>query len=877
MKTHMLLKKMLAWRIVFFALLLMFTAVATPLASFFGSQDAYAITDQQKQDCFDKFNAKDIIYANLSIGDQQLLNECRGSGDCKDAGEGATIGSRRITCTNPALEAAAKKAADAEVKPLQTLVCGPIPAGEAAQSVYIECASNVRTIYESCDNTGGGVTGSGQDTNENTSICVRNKLPNPKPTIQQVRAAVAQGRNDAQGIVDEEIKKQEEEKKKADCEAGGGTWANSTCTPKAAEEEDKPTCNVDQIGWIVCPVTTFLSTLADTSYAVIAQFLKVQPLVVNDPNNGMYKAWSIMRNFSNIAFVIAFLIIIFSQITSVGVTNYGIKKLLPKLIVAAVLVNVSYWLCAILVDISNISGSSINDLFKGIGQNLVLPDQPDTSTGEGAAGLAGAAAAIFISTGVALYVGLSALIPLAIAAAITAITVLIILVIRQVLIVLLIVVSPLAFVAFLLPNTESLFKKWRTLLTTLLVLFPLTGLVFGAAGLAGTVIMSSTNPDDNFAPMYQAVGAAIPILGLLLLIFLIKGLTGALGNIGGKALGFLNNPNKGPFDRLRKSGDAFRGYRQNVTRTNRRRRARGEGAVGELAGSIGSEGSRTRRAALWLAGSGVTADMNRKRKYTGAEAVDKSDEQSYVANRAATDEDYAKHITAPTGSTTMTKAYAIEAAEQEKKKDIAAAKTIFEHDRTAPDELERMITSGELDKDSSKKAAALQRFSELANSHGIQRMTNHLAELRSTNPNGDSEENIADFQKQAAEILERHPLKPVNLSGSQLSEMKNGQFSSGETDRVLKTFRDGKTAPGHIAKMDVDEMERWNGVLNTNPTLLDGPDVAFENVEGTLKAIQEARADPRLKEKFGPREQVQLEALEQKLKRVAQNKAMATY
>jgi hypothetical protein len=306
---------------------------------------------------------------------------------------------------------------------------------------------------------------------------------------------------------------------------------------------------------------------------------------------------------------------------------------------------------------------------------------------------------------------------------------------------------------------------------------------------------------------------------------------------------------------MRKSGEAFRGYRQNVNRTNRRRRARGEGGIGEFASGIGSEGSRTRRAAMWIAGSGVTADMNRKRKYASAEAVDKSDEQSYVANRALADEAYAQHITASTGSVDMTKAYSIEAVAQEWKKDVSAAKAIFEHEGTSFKDLSQQIKDGDFDGDPSKKNAAMQRFFELTNSDGAQDMIEHLADLRSKpGLQGEELEKVKQLQKTAADSLSGNPMKPVDLSGSNLSKMKTGEFTASETARITDTIGEGKTTAQHIGKMDVDEMRRWGAQLEANPDMLVSANMSPEKIQATFKAIENAQKDPILNKNFGERE-----------------------
>ena len=79
----------------------------------------------------------------------------------------------------------------------------------------------------------------------------------------------------------------------------------------------------------------------------------------------MWEAASFQR-----LFIILLLVVIFSQITGVGIDNYGIKKILPKLIIAAILINLSYWICVAFVDLSNILGNSFQAMFNGLGANI---------------------------------------------------------------------------------------------------------------------------------------------------------------------------------------------------------------------------------------------------------------------------------------------------------------------------------------------------------------------------------------------------------------------------------------------------------------------------------------------------------------------------
>lgn len=341
-------------------------------------------------------------------------------------------------------------------------------------------------------------------------------------------------------------------------------------TTGGSDSSDKTSCTINGIGWILCPVMDFMGGITDASYHVVALMLTInQSMFDQSKSEGVatFSAWSAMRNFANVAFVIAFLIIIFSQISSLGVSNYGIKKLLPKLIVAAILVNVSYYLCAIAVDLSNIIGTSVKSIFDSTAGSVVAANQATLldKTFSGAEGgnlfatltgsiIAGAA----IGT-VTLYSGLSILLPILITALVAIVTVVAVLTMRQALIILLIVISPLAFVALLLPNTEGLFKKWRSLLTTLLLMFPIIAAIFGASALAGKIVMSS---DGNI--LVQIMGAGITIIPLFITPLVMKTAGGLLNRFGG----FINNPNKGPIDSLRKRAGSYRDARQNTRRAN---------------------------------------------------------------------------------------------------------------------------------------------------------------------------------------------------------------------------------------------------------------------------------------------------------------------
>lgn len=347
------------------------------------------------------------------------------------------------------------------------------------------------------------------------------------------------------------------------------TYSEDTPKDGSEDEEGTTSCAIDGIGWLICPVVNFAASITDASYTAVAAMLTVQPLTTQA--DGPYSAWEAVRNVANIAFVVAFLIVIYSQMTGAGIGNYGIKRMLPRLIIAAILVNVSYWICAIAVDLSNILGTSIKAFLDTANSNLPVPSEGLWDGGNSWTNLAGAV----LIGGIALAVGLSAFLPLLITALFAIVVTFLILTLRQGLLILLIVIAPLAFVAYLLPNTESWFKRWMSLLQVLLLMFPLISLIFGASAIAGTIIMQSAEGQDNdgLKIALQSMGAGVTIIPLFILPIVMKTAGGLLGKIGAT----INNPNKGPFDRMKKGAQSYRQDRQNL---RNRRAIEGKGMPG---------------------------------------------------------------------------------------------------------------------------------------------------------------------------------------------------------------------------------------------------------------------------------------------------------
>lgn len=304
-------------------------------------------------------------------------------------------------------------------------------------------------------------------------------------------------------------------------------------TEKSKADEAKNSCGIGGMGWLICPLMTFMGEIADASYSVISQFLNINPAIFGEGSDavGAKQAWNFFRDIANVIFVLLFLWVIFSQVSSIGISNYGIKKILPKLIVGAILLNLSFYICQLAVDLSNILGFTLKEALEG----AVSGVGGSSSNSAILSGLGAAVAGILVLTGTVLFAALAVSIPTLLSLMLVLLVVLVILIVRQAAIVLLISIAPLAFAAWLLPNTESLFKKWVSMFRGLLMVFPIISLLYGAGKLAGAILATTATSDSNdtvITMQFAALAASILPLGATP--FVLKSSLNSLGSIGAK-------------------------------------------------------------------------------------------------------------------------------------------------------------------------------------------------------------------------------------------------------------------------------------------------------------------------------------------------------
>lgn len=307
----------------------------------------------------------------------------------------------------------------------------------------------------------------------------------------------------------------------------GGDDDSSDNNGSSSTDLDQCYGSAGALGWILCPVLSFVTNAVDGIYedTIQTQFLEVKASDVSTGSKA-YDSWKVIRNIANILFLIAFIAVLLSQITGLGISNYGIKKLLPRLIVVAILVNASFFICQLAVDASNVLGYGIKDMFEAIAPSS---SGPSGSLALGVAGSALTWAGIFFLATQTVGVWLIPLLLAVLSGAVSVLFGAIVLGIRQAGIIILVVLAPVAIVCYALPNSKSIFDRWLKMFTSLLMVFPICGALMG-----GGLFASNLVAGNQESVMLNIIAMLIRVVPFFMIPSLVRASLMAIGNIGNK-------------------------------------------------------------------------------------------------------------------------------------------------------------------------------------------------------------------------------------------------------------------------------------------------------------------------------------------------------
>lgn len=253
--------------------------------------------------------------------------------------------------------------------------------------------------------------------------------------------------------------------------------------------------------------------------------------------------WTIMRDFANMFLVAVMIIMAFGTI--LGTENYGWRRLLPRLIIAALVINFSKLLAGIVIDFTNViilffiqngieNAATPNQgiatvLANTMGLALLLGSRQYLENGLGISGLEGGVMAFVAMVASMVFFWIAAIVMLLLA---------ITMIVRIIRLWLFVILAPLALAAMILPALEQFWKQWLqeftkwaftgvsivffVYLAALLAQAILTQGDLGGYIQAVTAIKNNQSPDLSFLSGSNFLGKGAPLLVFFLIVGLLS-------------------------------------------------------------------------------------------------------------------------------------------------------------------------------------------------------------------------------------------------------------------------------------------------------------------------------------------------------------------
>lgn len=253
---------------------------------------------------------------------------------------------------------------------------------------------------------------------------------------------------------------------------------------------------------------------------------------------------------------------------------YTIRKVLPRLLIAVILIQLSWWITIQLININNDIAHGLEGLiyapFGGVDAfslNGIIEGSGNSSGGFAGFFSAAAAGTLvgFTTLGAGTAVGIAALAGSAVLGILVAVFTL---VLRQAVLIFLVVIAPLAIVAWVLPGTEKFWKLWWESFFKLLLMYPLILLMI-ATGRVFAYVSANSGQSSLLTFVMMVLGMFGPL-------FMIPATLKLAGTAFSTLTAAVNSKNKGVFDRLRgvRDNQAKQNSAYRMDRANRRMVAR---------------------------------------------------------------------------------------------------------------------------------------------------------------------------------------------------------------------------------------------------------------------------------------------------------------
>lgn len=216
------------------------------------------------------------------------------------------------------------------------------------------------------------------------------------------------------------------------------------------------------IAWIIAKIGAIIHSIVSLFFWLAAMLLEIAFGLEKFTEAGVVQmGWKITRDLANMFFVLILMVIAFATI--LRIETYGMKQILWKLIVAALLINFSLVLAGVIIDFTQILTHFFYDQVKestGVSAQIagilniqrVPAMNPDAQAAQRlAAGLAGVVMMIF-----SIFLGIILILVASLALGLGAFF----LIVRLIMLWILLILAPLAWLLWILPATSHLFRQW---------------------------------------------------------------------------------------------------------------------------------------------------------------------------------------------------------------------------------------------------------------------------------------------------------------------------------------------------------------------------------------------------------------------------------
>ncbi len=282
------------------------------------------------------------------------------------------------------------------------------------------------------------------------------------------------------------------------------------------------------IAWIIARIGTIIKFGASLVAYLGAMLLEMAFGIEEFTKAGVVQmGWKIMRDLANMFFVLILLVIAFATI--LRLETYGMKALLPKLIIAALLINFSLVLAGVVIDFSQVLTHFFYDQVSSQGgvaaqianvSNFQKAWQLNSQANlpqKLAGGVSGVLMTIFdiffgtvliLSAGFVLMLGAFFLL------------------VRLVTLWFLLIVAPFAWLLWILPNTANLFRQWWSsflkwaFFAPIYIFFVYLAIKAGQGGSFADIIQMETENIINASGWRETIGTALAAQPRLLLQFI---------------------------------------------------------------------------------------------------------------------------------------------------------------------------------------------------------------------------------------------------------------------------------------------------------------------------------------------------------------------